>query len=70
MRIKQFFNIVGFGYNFRFQGGEPDFKAAAKGILNDFQRGVLPYFVTPPGCEEETKQRENTVSCLLFWAYE
>ncbi|VDD96360.1 unnamed protein product, partial [Enterobius vermicularis] len=43
------------------KGGEPDFKAAAKGILNDFQRGVLPYFVTPPGCEEETKQRENTL---------
>ena len=30
------------------QGGEPDVNAAAKMILNDFQRGKLPYFVKPP----------------------
>ena len=30
------------------QGGEPDINAVAKNILNDFQRGKLPYFVKPP----------------------
>ena len=30
------------------QGGEPDINAVAKMVLNDFQRGKLPYFVKPP----------------------
>ena len=34
---------------FRFlKGGEPDVNTVAKMILNDFQRGKLPYFVPPP----------------------
>jgi len=32
------------------KGGEPDLKAMAKMVLNDWQRGKLPYFVPPPGC--------------------
>ncbi|KAF7256572.1 hypothetical protein EG68_06597 [Paragonimus skrjabini miyazakii] len=43
------------------KGGEPDLMATAKRVLNDFQRGKLPYFVKPPaepetdkdGCETE-----------------
>lgn len=35
------------------QGGEPDIGTVAKMILNDFQRGKLPYFVRPPGCDED-----------------
>uniref|UniRef100_A0A915PHY1 Nucleolar GTP-binding protein 2 n=1 Tax=Setaria digitata TaxID=48799 RepID=A0A915PHY1_9BILA len=33
------------------KGGEPDWSTAAKIVLNDFQRGRLPYYVLPPGCE-------------------
>uniref|UniRef100_A0A2K6VK87 Nucleolar GTP-binding protein 2 n=1 Tax=Onchocerca volvulus TaxID=6282 RepID=A0A2K6VK87_ONCVO len=33
------------------KGGEPDLNTAAKIVLNDFQRGRLPYYVLPPGCE-------------------
>ncbi|CAJ0575546.1 unnamed protein product, partial [Mesorhabditis spiculigera] len=35
------------------KGGEPDIVAVAKMVLNDFQRGRLPYFVPPPGCEQQ-----------------
>lgn len=36
---------------FPFQGGEPDIGTAAKMVLNDFQRGKIPYFVQPPASE-------------------
>ncbi len=36
------------------QGGEPDVNSVAKIILNDFQRGRLPYFVKPPGMVRNT----------------
>ncbi|KAK6725813.1 hypothetical protein RB195_004249 [Necator americanus] len=38
------------------KGGEPDITAIAKSVLNDFQRGKLPYFVVPPGCEERAEK--------------
>ncbi|KAF8776868.1 Nucleolar GTP-binding protein 2 like protein [Argiope bruennichi] len=54
------------------KGGEPDISTVAKMILNDFQRGKLPYFVKPPvdeskiTVEEESKSNsekdENAVS--------
>ncbi|KRY22340.1 Intraflagellar transport protein 88 -like protein, partial [Trichinella patagoniensis] len=31
------------------KGGEPDINTVAKMVLNDFQRGRLPYYVKPPG---------------------
>lgn len=34
------------------KGGEPDVNTVAKMILQDFQRGRLPYFVPPPKSEE------------------
>merc|ERR1719228_2771110 len=37
------------------KGGEPDLNTVAKMVLNDWQRGKLPYFVPPPGCELEPK---------------
>lgn len=36
------------------KGGEPDIKTVAKMVLNDWQRGKIPYFVKPPG--EKTEQ--------------
>lgn len=32
------------------KGGEPDISSVAKMVLNDWQRGKLPYFVPPIGC--------------------
>ncbi|CAN0366959.1 unnamed protein product, partial [Hapterophycus canaliculatus] len=29
-------------------GGEPDFRSVSVNIINDYQRGKLPYFVAPP----------------------
>lgn len=31
--------------------GEPDIRAIARLVLNDWQRGKLPYYVVPPNCE-------------------
>merc|ERR1711974_230182 len=46
------------------KGGEPDVNAVAKMVLNDWQRGKLPYFVPPIGCmkmpaEVEKKGEED-----------
>lgn len=38
------------------KGGDPDIVAISKVVLNEFQRGKLPYFVPPPGCEERAKK--------------
>ena len=35
------------------KGGDPDIPTAAKMILNDWQRGEIPYFVKPPGCDDK-----------------
>uniref|UniRef100_A0AAF5Q286 Nucleolar GTP-binding protein 2 n=3 Tax=Wuchereria bancrofti TaxID=6293 RepID=A0AAF5Q286_WUCBA len=47
------------------KGGEPDWNTAAKIVLNDFQRGRLPYFVLPPGCELQNAHEhcEDSVKC-------
>ncbi|KAK9514134.1 hypothetical protein VZT92_027623 [Zoarces viviparus] len=33
------------------KGGEPDISAVSKMVLNDWQRGRIPFFVKPPGAE-------------------
>lgn len=35
------------------KGGEPDESAVAKQLLNDFNRGKIPWFIPPPKDEEE-----------------
>nr|CAD7405249.1 unnamed protein product [Timema poppensis] len=35
------------------KGGEPDIATVAKMVLNDWQRGKLPFYVFPPGYEPE-----------------
>ncbi|VDO08312.1 unnamed protein product [Rodentolepis nana] len=42
------------------KGGEPDITTTSKRVLNDFQRGKLPYFVKPPGLEEEEGEENGT----------
>ncbi|KAK2722281.1 hypothetical protein QYM36_002718 [Artemia franciscana] len=39
--------------------GEPDINAVARMILNDWQRGKLPYFVMPPDSEAYIKEQEE-----------
>ncbi|RCN31444.1 hypothetical protein ANCCAN_22769 [Ancylostoma caninum] len=48
--------VLLFILNMILKGGEPDITAVAKSVLNDFQRGKLPYFVVPPGCEERARK--------------
>ncbi|XP_017777763.1 PREDICTED: nucleolar GTP-binding protein 2 [Nicrophorus vespilloides] len=36
--------------------GEPDITIVARMVLNDWQRGKLPFFVCPPGCEQPLEQ--------------
>ncbi|KAF4527563.1 hypothetical protein B566_EDAN016041, partial [Ephemera danica] len=42
------------------KGGEPDFNAVARIVLNDFQRGKLPYYVPPPGFESVAPQSQQS----------
>jgi len=42
------------------KGAEPDVKTVAKQVLNDWQRGRLPFFVKPPAAEgEDAAATEN-----------
>uniref|UniRef100_A0AAQ5Z5U2 Nucleolar GTP-binding protein 2 n=1 Tax=Amphiprion ocellaris TaxID=80972 RepID=A0AAQ5Z5U2_AMPOC len=44
------------------KGGEPDLSTVSKMVLNDWQRGRIPFFVKPPGPEGD---EEQLVSSLL-----
>ena len=37
------------------KGGEPDINAVSKIVLNDWNRGKLPFFTPPPGCMMEPR---------------
>ncbi|MFH4977293.1 hypothetical protein AB6A40_004002 [Gnathostoma spinigerum] len=41
------------------KAGEPDHHQVAKVILNDFQRGRLPYFLLPPGCVPTANEKDD-----------
>lgn len=41
------------------KGGEPDESGVAKQILNDFNRGKIPWFTFPPDREEGPKKGEE-----------
>uniref|UniRef100_A0A8C7GEL7 Nucleolar GTP-binding protein 2 n=1 Tax=Oncorhynchus kisutch TaxID=8019 RepID=A0A8C7GEL7_ONCKI len=40
------------------KGGEPDLPCVSKMVLNDWQRGRIPFFVKPPGCEGEHEGKD------------
>lgn len=46
------------------KGGDPDVRAVAKMVLNDFQRGKLPFYVAPEEFEVP-KSRENEQNTTL-----
>lgn len=41
------------------KGGEPDEVGVAKQILNDFNRGKIPWFVPPPKDEEDEEDKKK-----------
>ncbi|XP_022107967.1 nucleolar GTP-binding protein 2-like [Acanthaster planci] len=44
------------------KGGEPDVRTVAKMVLNDWQRGKVPFFVKPPNCELDPENEKEGVS--------
>lgn len=40
------------------KGGEPDISTVSKMVLNDWQRGRIPFFVKPPGPEGDQEDKE------------
>lgn len=42
------------------KGGDPDFSTVAKMVLNDWQRGKIPYFVKPSGCESDSIEENQS----------
>ena len=43
------------------RGGEPDEKTVAKSVLNDFNRGRIPWFVPPPRDNDPAEQKKEGV---------
>lgn len=41
------------------KGGEPDLSTVSKMVLNDWQRGRIPFFVKPPGPEGDQEDKEQ-----------
>nr|XP_024660028.1 nucleolar GTP-binding protein 2-like [Maylandia zebra] len=41
------------------KGGEPDLATVSKMVLNDWQRGRIPFFVKPPGLKEIKRMRSH-----------
>ncbi|KAJ0960636.1 hypothetical protein J5N97_001512, partial [Dioscorea zingiberensis] len=44
------------------KGGEPDLSTAAKMVLQDWQRGRIPFFVPPPQQQEVEEQPKTNAS--------
>ncbi|KAM6427743.1 nucleolar GTP-binding protein 2 [Liasis olivaceus] len=40
------------------KGGEPDLHTVSRMVLNDWQRGRIPFFVKPPNVEQESRPTE------------
>lgn len=53
----EFIELIARKYGRLLKGGEPDETGVAKQILNDFNRGKIPWFVQPP--EKDTVEGDN-----------
>uniref|UniRef100_A0AC34G213 Uncharacterized protein n=1 Tax=Panagrolaimus sp. ES5 TaxID=591445 RepID=A0AC34G213_9BILA len=61
--VEEFMTKIAFASGRLLKGGEPDIPTIAKMVLNDFQRGRLPYYARPPGCDdEEIKKHEGDLA--------
>ena len=52
-------NLTG-SLSLTFQGGEPDLQTVGKMVLNDWQRGRIPFFVKPPNAEPPAAPQVRT----------
>lgn len=50
-----------------FQGGEPDLQTVGKMVLNDWQRGRIPFFVKPPNAEPPAASQVREQGGPVFW---
>uniref|UniRef100_A0A8C4Z152 Nucleolar GTP-binding protein 2 n=1 Tax=Gadus morhua TaxID=8049 RepID=A0A8C4Z152_GADMO len=46
------------------KGGEPDIVTVSKMVLNDWQRGRIPFFVKPPGPDNDPEVRTGGTICV------
>lgn len=44
--------------------GEPDIGIVARIVLNDWQRGKLPFYVCPPGFEKRNESEQNDIKVV------
>uniref|UniRef100_A0A8C9YWF2 Nucleolar GTP-binding protein 2 n=1 Tax=Sander lucioperca TaxID=283035 RepID=A0A8C9YWF2_SANLU len=51
------------------KGGEPDLSTVSKMVLNDWQRGRIPFFVKPPGLERDQDVRVYRFFHLCLFQY-
>lgn len=58
------FILFNISVNICLQGGEPDLSTVSKMVLNDWQRGRIPFFVKPPGPEGD---QEVCKGCAIFF---
>ena len=52
------------------KGGEPDIATAARIVLNDWQRGKLPFYVPPPGFEFPLTEGTTSSSIVEPWLHQ
>lgn len=55
----QFIELLARKHGRLLKGGEPDEAGMSKQILNDFNRGKIPWFVPPPEKDEQESGSEN-----------
>lgn len=55
----QLLNMIALKMGKLLKGGEPDIKHIAVIMINDWQRGKLPYFVAPPRADKEEEESDD-----------
>jgi len=58
----QFIELIARKQGRLLKGGEPDESGVSKQVLNDFNRGKIPWFVPPPKDEEEKSGEDKKAS--------
>ncbi|XP_061918386.1 nucleolar GTP-binding protein 2 [Entelurus aequoreus] len=56
---EDFLEKLAFRYGKLLKGGEPDLPTVSKMVLNDWQRGRIPFFVKPPGPQGDQGHHEE-----------
>lgn len=56
----EFLELIARKHGRLLKGGEPDESGVARMVLNDFNRGKIPWFVPPPEDDRERPQKDDT----------